>query len=52
MIVSVVSIHGTYLGGLFFRLTSECLNDWGGRGYDDYVPGEITKTTFSGDRTT
>ena len=24
----------------------------GGRGYDDSVPGEVTKTTPSGDRTT
>ena len=30
----------------------ECFNDWGGRGYDDSVPGEVTKTTTSGDRTT
>ena len=29
--------------GVFQRL--------GGRGYDDYVPGEVTKTTPSGDRT-
>ena len=27
-------------------------NDWGGRGYDDSVPGEVTKTPSSGDRTT
>ena len=27
-------------------------NDWGGRGYDDFVPGEVTKTTASGDETT
>ena len=30
----------------------ECFNDWGGRGYDDSVPGDGTKTTPSGDRTT
>ena len=24
----------------------------GGRGYDDFVPGEVTETTPSGDRTT
>ena len=30
----------------------ECFNDWGGRGYDDSVPGEVAKTTPSGDRTT
>ena len=27
-------------------------NDWGGRGYDDFVPVEVTKTPSSGDRTT
>ena len=27
-------------------------NDWGGRGYDDSIPGEVTKTASSGDRTT
>ena len=27
-------------------------NGWGGRGYDDLVPGEVTKTTPSGERTT
>ena len=37
------------LNGLF---TSECFNDWGGWGYDDSVPGNGTKTTSSGDRTT
>ena len=30
----------------------EGFNDWGGRGYDDFVPGEVTKTTPSGDETT
>ena len=30
----------------------EGLNDWGGRGYDDFVPGEVTKTAPSGDKTT
>ena len=29
------------------RTTEECFNDWGGRGYDDSVPGEVTKTTPS-----
>ena len=33
-------------------VTQECFNDWGGRGYDGSVPGEVTKTTPSGDRTT
>ena len=31
---------------------SELFNDWGRRGYDDSVPGEVTKTPSSGDRTT
>ena len=31
---------------------SEGFNDWGGRGYDDFVPGELIKTAPSGDRTT
>ena len=30
----------------------EGFNDWGGRGYDDFVPGEITKIVLSGDETT
>ena len=31
----------------------ECFNDCGGgRGYDDSIPGEVTQTTPSGDRTT
>ena len=30
----------------------EGFNDWGGRGYDGFVPGEVTKTTPSGDETT
>ena len=31
---------------------NEGFNDWGGRGYDDFVPGEVPKTVPSGDRTT
>ena len=27
-------------------------NDWGGRRYDDFVPGEVIKTVPSGDETT
>ena len=30
----------------------ELFNDWGGQGYDDSVPGEVTKTAPSGDRIT
>ena len=32
--------------------SSERFNDWGGRGYDGFVPGEIPKTAPSGDETT
>ena len=31
---------------------TECFNDWGGWGYDDFVSGEVIKTTPSGDRIT
>ena len=31
--------------------TVESFNVWEGRGYDDSVPGEVTKTTPSGDKT-
>ena len=30
----------------------ERFNDWGGRKYDDFVPGEVTKIVLSGDETT
>ena len=44
----------TWLEGQRIRQFSlkEGFNDWGGRGYDDFVPGEVTKTAPSGDRTT
>ena len=32
--------------------TLEGFNDWGGRRYDNFVPGEVTKTAPPGDRTT
>ena len=32
-----------------YKLRVECFNDWGGRGYDNSVPGDGTKTTPSGD---
>ena len=35
-----------------FCLDLERFNNWGGRGYDDFVPGEVTKTAPSGDETT
>ena len=34
------------------QLVNELFNDWGERGYDDSVPGEVIKTAPSGDRTT
>ena len=34
------------------QYSKEGFNDWGGRGYDDFVPGKVTKTAPSGDRTT
>ena len=34
------------------ELSFEGFNDWGGRGYDDFVPGVVSKTASSGDRTT
>ena len=30
--------------------SSEGFNDWGGRGYDDFVPGEVTKIALSSGR--
>ena len=48
-----ISISMRYSQGNGFNTSlSECSNDWGGRGYDDSVPGEVTKTTPSGDRIT
>ena len=41
-----------YYYDAIFCLEKECFNDWGGRGYDDSVPGAVTKTIPSGDRTT
>ena len=29
----------------------EGFNNWGGRGYDDFVPGMVTKIVPSGDET-
>ena len=39
-------------GSMVLLSTLECFNDWGGRGYNDSVPGDGTKTTPSGDRAT
>ena len=32
--------------------SAEGFNDWGGRGYDDFIRGEVTKTAPSGVETT
>ena len=32
-----------------YKCADERFNDWGGRGYDDFVPWEVTKTAPSGD---
>ena len=34
------------------RRCEERFNDWGGRGYEDFVPGKVTKTAPFGNRTT
>ena len=34
------------------RKTHEGFNNWGGRGYDNFAPVEVTKTTPSGETTT
>ena len=38
--------------GTGLETPGECFNDWGGRGYDNSVPGDGTKATPSGDKTT
>ena len=43
---------GSLLGSEFENRRLEGFNDWGGRGYDDFVPEEVIKTTSSGDETT
>ena len=40
------------MGNITAALAMELFNNWEGRGYDDSVPGEVTKTPSSGDRTT
>ena len=44
--------RGTRLNTMKRFCIFERFNDWGGRGYDDFVPGEVTKTAPSGDETT
>ena len=42
---------GSLLGSEFENRRLERFNDWGARGYDDFVPEEVIKTTSSGDET-
>ena len=37
---------------VFYATPKEGFNDWGGRGYDDFVPVRVAKTAPSGERTT
>ena len=37
---------------IFTRSAFELFDDWGGRGYDDSAPREVTKTSPARDRTT
>ena len=39
------------IGGRFLDC-NEGFNDWGGRGYDVFVPGKVTKTAPFGERPT
>ena len=57
MFIDLLEHRNEYISVLYFfvrrfHLTIKCFNDWRGRGYDESVPGEVTKTTPSGDRTT
>ena len=53
MVQSLLTVIGTGVeSDTGVERMQECFNDWGGRGYDDSVPGDGTKTTPSGDRTT
>ena len=52
-----INVSVQYDGGFLpdIVLLTQCyewFKDWGGRGYDDFVPGEVTKTVTSGDETT
>ena len=49
-----IRISGHYvvsINTMPFHTCNESFNDWGGRGYDDSVPGVVTKTATSEDRT-
>ena len=51
--LEAVELFRNYLYPRIRRFCStEGFNDWGGRGYDDFVPGEVTKTAPFGDETT
>ena len=43
---------GSLLGSELENRRFEGFNDWGGRGYDNFVSEEVIKTTSSGDETT
>ena len=43
---------GVEEAGQVYNQTNEGFSDWGGRGYDDFVPKEVIKTAPSGDETT
>ena len=43
--------NSLYLRDCVGASLSEGFNDWGGRGYDDFVPGEVTKIASSEDET-
>ena len=45
-------LHAWVIFHRLYGYLSEGFNDWGGRGCDDFVPGEVTKTAPSRDRTT
>ena len=49
LLIGITQQTEEYVSSAYSR---ESFNDWGGRGYDDSVPGEAPKTTPSEDRTT
>ena len=52
---TVTALSQPYLSSCtipLYQSWQKVFNDWGGRGYDDFVPGEVTKTAHSGDRIT
>ena len=39
---------GYELEQISYYIPYKGFNDWGARGYDDFIPGEVTKTAPSG----